>query len=92
MKKMKFKMEERRYKVFRISRKQMLQLITGEVQIQNIPEWSTILEVQPDFQTRGWIIMVHHPSFPEVPEGQISEDINLEFISFEHGKRKLTFK
>ena len=85
-------MEERRYKVFRVSRRQLLQLITGEAQIQNIPEWSTILEVESDFQTRGWIIMIHHPSFPEVPEGQLSENIDLELLSFERGKRKLTFK
>lgn len=89
---MKFKMEERRYKVFRVSRRQLLQLITGEIQIQNIPEWSTILEVEPDFQTRGWNIMIHHPSFPEVPEGQMAGVYNIELLSFERGKRKLTFK
>lgn len=84
---------EKRYKVFRMSRKQFLQAITGEIQIKNIPEWSTILEVQDDFQTRGWLFIIHHPSFPEVKEGQMAERFDLIFEKFEeYGKRKLTFK
>lgn len=89
---MDFTKEERRCKIFSISRRHLLQLITGEIQIQNIPEWSSILEVQPNFQTRGWDILIHHPSFPEIKEGQIAESINLEFIKLNRDKRKLTFK
>jgi hypothetical protein len=89
---MNFKDEERRFKTFSISRKQLLQLITGEIQIQNIPEWSTILEIQSNFQTRGWDFLIYHPSFPEVKEGEMSESINLIFEKFNRGKRKLTFK
>jgi hypothetical protein len=89
---MNFKDEERRYKVFRISRKQLLQAITGTIEIQNLPDWSTILEVQDDFQTRGWLLMIHHPSFPEVQEGHLVEHINLVFKQHDYSKRKLTFK
>jgi len=84
--------EERHYKIFSLTRRQLLQLITGEVQIQNLPTWSTILEVQPNFQKRGWDFIIHHPSFPEVPEGQMPEHINLELKQFSRDKRKLTFK
>jgi hypothetical protein len=88
---MKFGQEERRYKIFTISRNFLLRMITGEVQIQNIPEWSTILEIQPNFHTRGWDFIIHHPSFPEVPEGKIATTINLEIKTLDRGVRKLTF-
>ena len=88
---MKFNKEERRYKIFTVSREYLLRMITGEVQIQNIPEWSTILEVQPNFKTRGFDFIIHHPSFSEVPEGQIAKIINLEIKKFDRNIRKLTF-
>lgn len=89
---MEFTEEERRFKTFSISRRQLLQLITGEIQIQNIPEWSSILEVQPNFHTRGWDLLIYHPSFPEVKEGELAENINLIFTKLNRDKRKLTFK
>lgn len=71
--------QSRRFKVIAISNKDMMRLITGEIKITGIPEYTRLCEVYPHFMGRGWDILIEHPSFPEVNEAVECERENIEF-------------
>lgn len=75
-----------RYKVMFIPNKLMFKLITGECLIKNIPEFTKLCEVQPNFERRGWDIIIEHPSFPEIYDLAVEPERILIEIE-ETGKR-----
>jgi len=75
----------RRFKVMTISNENMLKLMTGEIRIKNIPEYTKLREAFPRDFSRCWGIVIEHPSFPEVPLGMECESFVLEIE--ETGKR-----
>lgn len=82
-----------RYKALFISNKEMFRLITGEIKITNIPEYTKLCEVQPCYMKRGWEIIIEHPSFDIVPDGLICQSMNAEFEETNKTiRRKLYFE
>ena len=81
-----------RYKVIFVSNVNMMRLITGEIKMTGFPLDTRLCEAQPCFMSRGWDIIIEHPSFPEQPEGLIcdKETFTFEEVNGIH-RRKLYF-
>jgi hypothetical protein len=71
-----------------------MKLLSGQVKICNIPNWTRLVAVDHDFRRRGWILLIEHPSFPRVEPHSYCDDFIAEFCEIKlkaDESRKLTF-
>jgi len=83
-----------RFKQMLISYGTMMRLITGEVLIVNMPDWTRLVSCEHDFIRRCFVCIIEHISFPKVPLGEYPTSFIAEFkeIKCKTGEpRKLTF-
>jgi hypothetical protein len=63
----------------------------GEIRITGIPEYTRLCETRPCFMTRGWEMLIEHPSFPEVPDGVMCDRENITFEEVNGSNRRKLF-
>lgn len=83
-----------RFKQMLISYGVMMRLITGEITITNIPDWTRLVSCEHSFVRRCFICLIEHPSFPKVPIGQEPSSFCAKFTEIKlkaDEPRKLTF-
>lgn len=83
-----------RFKCMMISYNTMIKIMTGEVKVTNIPDWTRLVSCEHNFMRRCFICLIEHPSFDKVPPGQEPEFFcaNLKECKLNPNEpRKLTF-
>lgn len=85
--------ERNRIKVMFINKRELLNILTGKGYINNIPDYTKIIDMREEHTIRrGFILILEHPSFPEVDEGMNPEMFYASIENHEKSKnRKLYF-
>lgn len=85
--------ESNRVKTLFLSKRQLMEILSGKGFISNIPDYTKIIDMREEnLVRRGFLLLLEHPSFPETSEGFVSELFNAEIEYYEKSKnRKLHF-
>lgn len=58
---------ERRYRWFVLPQQELIPMLRGELETTNLPEGTRIVGVQYELIRQGFMVLIEHPTFDDVP-------------------------
>lgn len=82
-----------RVKTLFLNKMQLMDMLSGKCFISNIPDYTKIIDMREENMIRrGFLLLLEHPSFPDVSECVVPEVFKAEVEYYEKSKnRKLYF-